>query len=73
MKLGDGVSMIYGHKHIVTSRATSEERRIYAERNNEGGHERTGANAQHSRYSGDMETLFTQIDAITDNDHKPTI
>ena len=30
------------------------------------------ANAQHSEYSGDMETLFAQIDSITDNERKPT-
>jgi hypothetical protein len=75
VELGEGVSMTYGHdvyKHIETARATSEERRIHAELNKNGGHERTGANAQHSQYSGDMDTLFEQIDAITDNEHKPT-
>ena len=55
-----------GHTHIVTARSTSEERRIYAERNKE------GELAQHSGYSGDMETLFAQIDAITDNALKTT-
>ena len=50
----------------------SEERRIYAERNKRGGHEKAGAQAQHSGYNGDMETLFAQIDAITDYEHRPT-
>ena len=45
VELGDGVSMTYGsdgHKHIVTTRATSEERRIYAEKNQEGGMKKQG-------------------------------
>ena len=61
MERNDGVSMTYGsdgHTHIVTAGATSEERKLYAERNNEGGREKTGALAQHSGYSGEMETLF---------------
>jgi len=60
-ELGDGVSMTYGsdgHTHIVTARATSEERKIYAERNKAVGREKVGAQAQHSGYSADMETLF---------------
>ena len=75
VELGDGVIMTHdkdGHKRIETARATSEERRIHAERSNNGGHEKAGANAQHSEYGGDMETLFAQIDSITDNEHKPT-
>ena len=44
--------------HIVTARATSEERKIYVERNKEGGREKAGALAQHSGYSGDMKRYF---------------
>ena len=39
VELGDGVSMTYssnGHKHIVIAPVTSEERRIYAEREKQG-------------------------------------
>ena len=49
VELGDDVSMTYGsdgHTHIVTARATSEERRIYAEREKEGGCEKAGETAQ---------------------------
>jgi len=45
VELGDGVSMTYGsdgHTYIVTARATSEERKIYAERNKEGDREKQG-------------------------------
>ena len=45
VELGDGVSMTYGHdghKNIETARATSEERRIHAELNKNGGHEKRG-------------------------------
>ena len=56
---------------MVTARATSEKRRTYAEQNQERGREKSGAQAQHSGYSGDMETLFAKIDAITDNEYKP--
>ena len=45
--------------------------RLHAERSNYGGHEKAGANAQHSEYSGDMETLFAKIDSIKDNEHRP--
>ena len=51
VELKDGVTMTYfsdGHKHIVTARARSEERRIYAERNQEVGREIAGEQAQHS-------------------------
>ena len=58
-----------GHTHITTARATSEEKKIYAKRNKEEGYEKAGSLAQYSRYSGDMETLFAQIDALTDNTH----
>jgi hypothetical protein len=61
-----------GNTHIETARATSEERKRYAERNKEGGREKTGALAQHSGYSGEMESRFAQINAITDCTHKPT-
>jgi len=58
--------------HTDTARATSEERRLHAEQINERGHEGIGALAQHSGYSGEMDTLFAQINSMTDSTHKPT-
>ena len=64
MELGDGVGMTdsKGHSYIVSARETSEERRAYAQRHQEGGRGNARTQAQHSAYSGGM---AMQIDAIT--------
>ena len=36
------------------------------------GRDEVGVPAQHSAYTGDMETLYDQISAIADTQHKPT-